>query len=167
MAVKARMREIDARRESWSQPVKEYMTKPLHSACGACTSCSDTCGDSSCLECDRKITNMESVSTTSGGSDSVHYFTMCEIKRHQTKDSAWLVVGDDVYDATTYVNQHPGGETSILNKAGGACDCTQDFHFHSKRGRAVWKKYHVGKVKRCPGHDGRALNDRQWWMFWM
>ena len=103
--------------------------------------------------------------TMSCESCSPRYYSMYEISRHNTEESAWLVAGDEIYDATFYLNQHPGGRTSILRKAGGACDCTEDFEFHSKKGRKLWQKYKIGMVKRYPGQEGYV--DRQWWMFWI
>jgi cytochrome b involved in lipid metabolism len=93
---------------------------------------------------------------------------MCEIRRHNTEQSCWLVAGDTIYDATSYISQHPGGATSILKKSGGVADCSEDLMFHSKNGRKVWKKYVVGKVKKCPGPDGSLQGDvdKHWWMFW-
>ena len=166
MAVITRGREVDARQSQTERAKIQYIA-PLHLSCGACTYCTDMCGNATCVECDCKLTSLDSGSTASCGSDSVRYYTMCEIRRHNTEESAWLVVGDDIYDATTYVNQHPGGKTSILKKAGGACDCTEDLRFHSKSGRRVWLKYRVGKVKRCPSPHGNYHSDRCWWMFWL
>jgi hypothetical protein len=166
MAVTTSTREVDARRVSRSEEVKERFITPLHLSCGACAYCADTCSDAACVECARMVGRHEPHSSRIRGCDSIRCFTMCEIQRHNKEKSAWLVAGDDIYDATNYVNQHPGGKVSILKKSGGAWDCTEDFYFHSKGGRSVWKKYHVGKVKQCPGPHGNA-NSRQWWMFWM
>ena len=91
---------------------------------------------------------------------------MCEIQRHNTEESCWLVAGDTIYDATSYISQHPGGATSILKKSGGVADCSEDLMFHSKSGRRVWNQYIVGKVKKCPGPDGQGDGEKQWWMFW-
>jgi hypothetical protein len=79
------------------------------------------------------------------------YYPLCEVRRHNNAESAWLVAGNDVYDVTEYIHMHPGGRQSILKKAGGTRDCTQDLFFHSKRGKQLWKKYHIGKVRRCYG----------------
>ena len=121
------------------------------------------CGDSCryCCSCEyQKLDSRERINTR----QNCQYFTRCQIRRHNTMNSAWLVAGDKIYDATKYLNQHPGGEASILKKAGGACDCTEDLKFHSKRGRKEWDKYFVGKVKPCPGSPDETRN---WWMFWM
>jgi cytochrome b involved in lipid metabolism len=92
---------------------------------------------------------------------------MCQIRSHNTVQSCWLVAGENVYDATEYLAMHPGGERSILKKSGGVCDCTEDIHFHSKKGKLVWNKYRIGKVRKCPGPRGASNgDDRQWWMFW-
>ena len=161
------------RRES-SSPVVQSDVKGAKQAqvitpppCGACPYCSDTCGDATCVACDSKLTGHECLSESSCGSVSdccLRQYTMCEIRRHNTAKSAWLVVGDTIYDATEYVSRHPGGEASILRKAGGRGDCTMDYNFHSRNGKRIWKKYVVGKVCKCPGKNGRGL--RQWWKFW-
>jgi cytochrome b involved in lipid metabolism len=95
--------------------------------------------------------------------DGYRHYTMSQISRHNSINSAWLVAGDKIYDATSYLQIHPGGEASILRKSGGVCDCTEDFQFHSKKGRKLWQKHFVGKVKACPDY----LAGRQWWQFWM
>lgn len=96
--------------------------------------------------------------------DTCKYYTICQIRRHATVNSAWLVAGENIYDATEYLHRHPGGMTSILKKAGGVCDCTEDLNFHSKAGRRLWKKYFIGKVKSCPKS---VQEHREWWQFWM
>lgn len=125
--------------------------------CGGCSYCSSC----ECIECESN-TSLDSRQRNKNG-DGCQFYTRCQIRRHNTVHSAWLVAGDKIYDATEYLSQHPGGEYSILKKAGGACDCTEDFQFHSKSGRKVWEKYFVGRVKPCPG----SPEARQWWMFWM
>jgi cytochrome b involved in lipid metabolism len=59
-------------------------------------------------------------------------------------ESAWVLVGNTIYDVTSYVSDHPGGTASILNKCGGIVDCKTDFNFHSKRAQKEWKRHKVG-----------------------
>lgn len=107
-------------------------------------------------------------STWRNASTSKGFYTMSQIRRHNHAGSAWLVAGDDIYDATSYLQKHPGGTMSILRKAGGVCDCTEDLQFHSRKGRKLWQQFHIGKVEPCrttTDHDGDD-SQRQWWMFW-
>lgn len=148
--------------------------------CGACSCCEDTCGEPSCFHCESKheqchryLVSSSSipVSSSSAGRNSnqkVQYYTMCQIRRHNSENSSWIVVGDDIYDATPYINRHPGGKNSILRKSGGCVDCTQDFNFHSKNGKAMFRKYYVGEVCKCPSQQTTSASneEKQWWMFW-
>lgn len=125
--------------------------------CDACVHCADVCDKEGCISC-REKTRRLAVASACGGEPT---YTMCEIRRHQSADSAWLVAGGYVYDATAYIAMHPGGDKSILKKCGGVCDCTQDLLFHSNKGQKLWKKYRIGRVKRCCPEDAKF-----WWMFW-
>jgi len=129
----------------------ESEAKPLHCESRSCHFCERASCDA-CLQAYRE----------QGGGKQC--FTRCQVRRHRTESSAWLVVGDNIYDATEYISIHPGGKMSILKKAGGASDCSEDFRFHSKQGRLMWKKYYVGKLIDCPGTS--PSTSKQWWQFW-
>lgn len=45
-------------------------------------------------------------------------FTRQEIEAHNTKDDAWLVINNNVYDVTSVLSWHPGGVATILANAG-------------------------------------------------
>jgi len=126
--------------------------------CDACPDCDDVCDKEGCMACQEKTRKRCPSSPVCSGEPA---YTMCQIRRHRTTDSAWLVADGYVYDATTYMNLHPGGINSILRKCGGTCDCTADLNFHSVKGRKLWKKYRVGRVRPCCQHEGKP-----WWMIW-
>mmetsp|Transcript_29702 Transcript_29702/g.42401 ORF Transcript_29702/g.42401 Transcript_29702/m.42401 type:complete len:137 (-) Transcript_29702:4-414(-) len=44
-------------------------------------------------------------------------FSAEEVAKHNKSDDCWIIVDGFVYDVTTYVDEHPGGD-SILNNAG-------------------------------------------------
>jgi cytochrome b involved in lipid metabolism len=48
--------------------------------------------------------------------------SMKEIEEHNSKGSLWTVINRAVYDLTTYLDYHPGGEKKLLMGAG--TDCT-------------------------------------------
>lgn len=86
-------------------------------------------------------------------------FSLDEVKRHATLESAWIAVAGNVYDITEFIRTHPG-----MNGAGGATstivaimhaigsDCTEDFtSIHS---RIAWQRlseYCIGQLEpaRC------------------
>ncbi|KAG9411355.1 hypothetical protein AC1031_016990 [Aphanomyces cochlioides] len=77
---------------------------------------------------------------------------LCEVKRHKSLTSCWLVSNSIVYDVTNVIQQHPAGTKCILRKAGGQ-DCTQDLKFHSKDAQRCWKQCAIGKLLPCGDSD--------------
>eukprot|EP00584_Thalassiosira_punctigera_P016711 CAMPEP_0172555826 /NCGR_PEP_ID=MMETSP1067-20121228/60516_1 /TAXON_ID=265564 ORGANISM="Thalassiosira punctigera, Strain Tpunct2005C2" /NCGR_SAMPLE_ID=MMETSP1067 /ASSEMBLY_ACC=CAM_ASM_000444 /LENGTH=153 /DNA_ID=CAMNT_0013344431 /DNA_START=133 /DNA_END=591 /DNA_ORIENTATION=+ len=126
--------------------------------CDACPYCGDTCEDeSSCTSCQKKVNAMHTpccrgpqanwlVGALSSfcprpafrEGERPRTYTMCQLRRHNHANSAWILVGDEIFDATPYIRSHPGGMTTILRKSGGAADCTEDLRFHSKRAQKEW-----------------------------
>jgi hypothetical protein len=130
--------------------------------CDTCQYCRDTRDDDdSCLSCekDRGAIHHQNLGTqicwlvdalTGVYSNSEPTYTMCQLQRHNHVGSAWILVGRTIYDVTTYIRSHPGGMEAILRKSGGAADCTEDLHFHSKRAQKEWRKFKVGILRDCP-----------------
>ncbi|KAL6900636.1 hypothetical protein ACP4OV_005312 [Aristida adscensionis] len=51
-------------------------------------------------------------------------YTKEDVSKHNTRKDCWIIIKDKVYDVTSYVEEHPGGD-AILNNAGG--DSTEGF----------------------------------------
>ncbi|XP_073945750.1 cytochrome b5-like [Choristoneura fumiferana] len=51
--------------------------------------------------------------------------TTAEVKSHNHKDSVWMIIHNDVYDVTNFLDEHPGGEETLLDSAGN--EASQDF----------------------------------------
>jgi len=103
--------------------------------------------------------------TPTKSKDGECYYTACQVRRHNTPQSCWLVAGDTIYDATPYINTHPGGMKSILRKSGGASDVTRDLEFHSAKGKAMFQKYKIGKLRECGTHGGED-SKKPFWVLW-
>lgn len=125
------------------------------SICDACVFCADTCGNPNCTPCSQKETRRSNPSNEAKPfpftvcDTSERTFTRCQLRRHCTEDSAWLLCGSTIYDATPFLAVHPGGMKSILRKSGGAADCTQDMAMHSRQANKKMKSKKVGKLVRC------------------
>lgn len=72
-------------------------------------------------------------------------YTMEEVAKHNSEHSAWFVHEGSVYDATPFLDEHPGGAESILITAG--MDATEDFNaIHSSKAKAMLKQYYLGQL---------------------
>ena len=72
--------------------------------------------------------------------------SMEEVKKHDNEKSCWFVVKGNVYDGTPYLQDHPGGASSIL--LAGGLEATEDFEaVHSTRAWEMLKDYYIGPLK--------------------
>lgn len=71
--------------------------------------------------------------------------TLAELEKHSGDDEPWFVVNGEVYDGTPYLEEHPGGATSIIAAAGQ--DCSEEFlAIHSENAKAMMPTYHIGTL---------------------
>ncbi|PYI12724.1 cytochrome b5 [Aspergillus sclerotiicarbonarius CBS 121057] len=77
--------------------------------------------------------------------------TLQEVSAHNTKKDLYMVIHDKVYDCTSFVDEHPGGEEVLLDVGGQ--DGTEAFEDvgHSDEAREILDGLLVGNVKRMPG----------------
>ncbi|KAJ5129687.1 uncharacterized protein N7515_005726 [Penicillium bovifimosum] len=77
--------------------------------------------------------------------------TFAEIAKHNTKKDLYLIVNEKVYDCSSFVDEHPGGEEVLLDVGGQ--DSTEAFEDvgHSDEAREILEGLLVGTVKRLPG----------------
>ncbi|KAJ0405285.1 hypothetical protein ATCC90586_007324 [Pythium insidiosum] len=74
-------------------------------------------------------------------------FTWQEVAKHNTGDSAWVIIRNVVYDVTEWADRHPGGRELILLHAGRECTDTFDsYHPFSNRAEKILAKYAIGKL---------------------
>lgn len=69
-----------------------------------------------------------------------------EVAQHTTEESCWFICRGLVYDATEFLQIHPGGASSIL--LSGGTDCTDEFEsIHSTKAWTMLEKYCIGVCK--------------------
>lgn len=73
-------------------------------------------------------------------------FTLEEVSKHNSRDSCWMVIFDEVYDVTSFLKEHPAGEEILLQEAGG--DATESFQFvgHSMDAVEILRDLRIGVV---------------------
>ncbi|KAK9903477.1 hypothetical protein WJX75_006549 [Coccomyxa subellipsoidea] len=72
-------------------------------------------------------------------------FTLEQVEEHASRESSWFVYEGKVYDATKFLQDHPGGPESILIVAGQ--DASDEFNaIHSAKAKGMLKDYLIGRV---------------------
>ncbi|KAI1706399.1 cytochrome b5-like heme/Steroid binding domain-containing protein [Ditylenchus destructor] len=73
-------------------------------------------------------------------------FTRSEVAEHNSNGSAWIIIGNKVYDVTQFLDEHPGGCEVLLEKAGE--DRTEAFEDigHSTDAREMKEQFLVGEI---------------------
>ncbi|KAL7402793.1 hypothetical protein ABVT39_020023 [Epinephelus coioides] len=97
-------------------------------------------------------------------STSPRFFTEREVARHCTKESCWVLLGTRVYDVTSFLRMHPGGEALILRRSGK--DVSQEMegppHRHSENARRWMEQYYIGELDRDSRTDeAQTLRERR------
>ncbi|XP_013411094.1 acyl-lipid (9-3)-desaturase [Lingula anatina] len=73
-------------------------------------------------------------------------YTMDEVSDHCEYSSCWIVVHNYVYDVTTFVFEHPGGEDIILEHGGRDCTYAFEEKGHSRHATMMLEKYCIGML---------------------
>jgi cytochrome b involved in lipid metabolism len=88
-------------------------------------------------------------------------FSKKEVGEHTDKKSTWIIINDNVYDVTKFLEEHPGGEEVLLEQAGK--DATENFEDvgHSTDARTMMKEYHIGELnEEEKSHVGEKSNSK-------
>lgn len=91
------------------------------------------------------------------GAGKLDAYTMDEIAKHNTAESCWVVSRGRVYDATEFLPLHPGAGSMILRKGGG--DVTYDYDMHTRKQRAVWARFMIGRLQRCSSAKATEIDE--------
>ncbi|GLJ23793.1 hypothetical protein SUGI_0451440 [Cryptomeria japonica] len=73
-------------------------------------------------------------------------FTLSEVSEHNSSKDCWLLIDGKVYDVTSFMEEHPGGDEVLLSATGK--DATDDFEDvgHSNTAREMMEQYYVGEI---------------------
>ncbi|GBE79482.1 Cytochrome b5 [Sparassis crispa] len=74
--------------------------------------------------------------------------TYADLKAHSTKDGVYVLLHEKVYDATKFIDEHPGGDEVILAEAGK--DATEAFEDvgHSDEARQILQGLYIGEFEK-------------------
>jgi cytochrome b involved in lipid metabolism len=83
-----------------------------------------------------------------GGINKKKVFTLDEVKKHNKKGDAWTLIENKVYNISSWISKHPGGE--IIMQAVGK-DATQLFNSRDHPSyvkKTILPKYYIGTLKK-------------------
>lgn len=86
--------------------------------------------------------------TTTPTSSTTKSYTKADVATHNTSSNCWTIVNGNVYNLTSYVTQHPGGQRRISSICG--IDGSMAFdnqHGGSSRPEAVLQSLLIGPLK--------------------
>ncbi|XP_056640515.1 cytochrome b5 [Diorhabda carinulata] len=73
-------------------------------------------------------------------------YSLAQVKEHNDNKSTWIVIHNEVYDVTPFLNEHPGGEEVLLEQAGKEASEAFEDVGHSSDARELMVKYKVGEI---------------------
>lgn len=79
------------------------------------------------------------------GRNAVKGFSRLDVAKHDSISDCWLIVHGEVYDVSSYVNNHPGGVSSITTRCGKAVSSIFA-SIHSNRAWNLLGKYRIGSI---------------------
>lgn len=88
-----------------------------------------------------------SASETSSSTQSARY-TLADVSTHNSVASCWAIVNSNVYDLTSWISKHPGGERAITEICGK--DGTRAFnseHGRDEMPKEVLEMFLIGGVR--------------------
>ncbi|PIA33789.1 hypothetical protein AQUCO_04000089v1 [Aquilegia coerulea] len=73
-------------------------------------------------------------------------YSLKEAGEHNTRDDCWVVVDGKVYDVSSYLDEHPGGDDVLLKATGK--DATDEFNDagHSKDAIQLMEEFCIGEL---------------------
>lgn len=75
-------------------------------------------------------------------------YIMADVQKHNVQSDCWSAIGGDVYDLTSWVTRHPGGERAILSLCGtDGTSAFNDQHGDSRRPKSTLVLLKIGSLQ--------------------
>lgn len=78
---------------------------------------------------------------------AIKNITLAEVATHNNANSCWTIVDNKVYDVTSWIDQHPGGDQAIISMCG--LDASAPFarqHGSNQRAQSALVNFLIGNL---------------------
>jgi monoamine oxidase len=82
------------------------------------------------------------------GGSKKKIFTLDEVKKHNKKDDAWTIIDNKVYNITSWIPKHPGGNVILRALGKDATQLFMDIGHPSYVKKTILPKYIIGTLKK-------------------
>ncbi len=80
---------------------------------------------------------------------NTNLFTLAQIAEHTTRDNCWLSIEDKVYNVTSFVDMHPGGDKILSGCGKDATEMFNKVRAHAKTSVVALKeKFFIGNLSK-------------------
>ncbi|CAA7044348.1 unnamed protein product [Microthlaspi erraticum] len=69
-----------------------------------------------------------------------------DVAKHKCKNDCWILIHGKVYDISTFMDEHPGGDNVLLAVTGKDASIDFDDVKHSNEAQEIMKKYCIGDI---------------------
>lgn len=75
------------------------------------------------------------------------FYSLEDVKKHNRKNDAWLIIKNKVYNVTKWIPNHPGHDAIMMGVGKDATDLFVN-RGHSNNAKKILKKYYIGDLKK-------------------
>ncbi|XP_018300652.1 cytochrome b5 isoform X1 [Mycetomoellerius zeteki] len=100
---------------------------------------------------------------TAAATSAGKLFTRAEVEKYaETSKDIWIIIHNNVYNVTPFLNEHPGGEEVLLEQSGR--DATEAFEDigHSTDARQMMESYKIGELVETERMEESGKKARDW-----
>jgi cytochrome b involved in lipid metabolism len=77
---------------------------------------------------------------------SLAVMTLADVASHKSRNDCWIVISGIVYNVTSWMDDHPGGDDILLENGGKDATDAFDEIGHSKDAKKQLVKYAIGRL---------------------
>lgn len=90
--------------------------------------------------------NVPATSPANNPAPVTYTLTTAIVAQHNTASDCWVTVGSNVYNVTSYIRAHPGGQSNITRYCGADIGAAYTAQGHSANANNIFNSYKIGII---------------------